>query len=350
MTKASQRLCAWDQLCTMQMVQDSARPIAICILVIPVWQSSIPVRPDTSRCKIPIQEVGLPITAKRITFGSYVMKSVANLVNGTLTQIPKLCLRAYLKWGVQAFAKLRGMFALAIWDQLKGRLVLARDSFGVKPLYYFFGSDLPEDIRSSQCTAETDKVTQPIPTDRFVFASEVRALLASELIPRELSSPAVASFLEYGSVQAPFTIIKNVWSLMPGTSLIISGPLRGKLSISVSCFTSQPSNGRQPYDRSQAEAKVELRGILEDSVEAHLVSDVPVGVFLSGGMDSSALVGLMSRVSSDRPKTFSVVSMKPNLMKLNTLVRSRRNFALITTKLALAKIPCSTLFPTQLPR
>src|SRR6185503_5817644 len=92
----------------------------------------------------------------------------------------EVVLRAYRKWGKDAFGKLRGMFALAIWDELKQQLVLARDQFGIKPLYYYTDS------------AKT-----------FLFASEVRALLASELVPRRLNARAVGSYLEFGAVQAP---------------------------------------------------------------------------------------------------------------------------------------------------
>src|SRR6266576_3178759 len=93
-------------------------------------------------------------------------------------------LRAYRKWGVEAFGRLRGMFALAIWDAGKEELILARDPFGIKPLYY---AEIPQ-FRNS-----------------FIFASEVRALLASGLVPRKLCSEGVDSYLSYGSVQAPLT-------------------------------------------------------------------------------------------------------------------------------------------------
>jgi asparagine synthase (glutamine-hydrolysing) len=190
----------------------------------------------------------------------------------------EVVLRAYRKWGVAGFAKLRGMFALALWDNQKRELVLARDPFGIKPLYFY-----------QEC-------------ESYVFASEVRALIASGLVPRKLNRRGVSSYLEYGSVQDPLTIIEGVQSVMPGTALRI-----GTGGLEVSNFTSLTNGQRRSTPSSRAEAVRELRQVLVDSVRAHLVSDVPLGVFLSGGMDSSALVALMSQVSADKPKTFSVV-------------------------------------------
>lgn len=189
----------------------------------------------------------------------------------------EVVLRAYRKWGVGAFERLRGMFACAIWDQEKAQLVIARDRFGIKPLYFH------------------------VTNDRVVFASEVRAILASGTVDRRLSQPAVTSFLQTGSVEAPLTIVDGVRSLMPGQYMTVDP---ASLETKFGNFISSP---QKLNTTSRDEAKSELRSILEDSVKSHLVSDVPIGVFLSGGMDSSAIVALMSRVTDDRPKTFSVV-------------------------------------------
>ena len=188
----------------------------------------------------------------------------------------EVVLRAYGKWGVDAFRRLRGMFALALWDDSRKRLLLARDPLGIKPLYYY------------------------VAKDQLVFASELRALLASGLVPRRLSSPGVDSYLANGSVAAPLTIVEGVRQLLPGHYLEVDESLRLKeIEFPVTSSTRGP-------DRKD-EAVARLRAELEESVGLHLVSDVPLGVFLSGGMDSSALVALMSRVSTQRPKTFSVV-------------------------------------------
>jgi asparagine synthase (glutamine-hydrolysing) len=194
----------------------------------------------------------------------------------------EVVLRAYRKWGIEAFGKLRGMFALAIWDQRKSELILARDAFGIKPLYYSVATVKPH---------------------QFLFSSEIRALLASGLVARRLDGEGLASYLAYGSTQSPETLIDNVRSVMPGECLIVNSDER-KLNVrSISITTAT----QRAVPSSRADAVNDLRRILEQSVRAHLISDVPLGVFLSGGMDSSALVALMSRVSEEPPKTFSVV-------------------------------------------
>src|ERR1041385_5004907 len=189
-------------------------------------------------------------------------------------------LRAYRKWGVDAFRRLRGMFAFALWDERKKRLLLARDPLGIKPLYYY-----------------VDK-------DRLVFASELRALLASGLVPRRLSAAGVDSYPANGSVAAPLAIIEGVRQLSQGHYLEVNEAFEfAEVEFAVP-HVEQVSERRD-------EAVARLRVALEESVRMHLVSDVPLGVFLSGGMDSSALVALMSRVSQQKPKTFSVVFDEP---------------------------------------
>lgn len=192
----------------------------------------------------------------------------------------EVVLRAYRRWGVDAFRRLRGMFALAIWDEEKRELVLARDALGIKPLYYY----------------QTESV--------FVFASEVRALLASGVVPRRLDTDGVASYLATGSIESPLTIVDGVRQLLPGQYLQVHVTTENKIEIRAGNFvaTDYKVNGL----RSRADAVAHLRAELEESVGLHLVSDVPLGVFLSGGMDSSVLVALASRIAGP-PRTFSVV-------------------------------------------
>lgn len=196
----------------------------------------------------------------------------------------EVVLRAYVRWGVAAFRKLRGMFALALWDERRQALVLARDRFGIKPLYYY-------------CTGE-----------QFAFASELRALLASELVPRRLSRVGLLSYLQSGSVTSPLTIIEGVRLLSPGHYMIVEQGDDGRLKVNeISYSDGWPGGGGAPSVASREEAVEALRHELSESVRLHLASDVPLGLFLSGGMDSSALLALMSQVASKRPKTFSVV-------------------------------------------
>src|SRR5215213_7514122 len=188
----------------------------------------------------------------------------------------EVVLRAYRHWGVDAFCKLRGMFALAIWDDLRQTLLLARDPLGIKPLYYYADQH------------------------HFIFASELRALLASGLVPRKLSPAGVDSYLSNGSIEAPLTIIDDVKQLLPGHCLQVktNGALHD---------VEFAAANREAFAGNRDEAVARLRSELKESIRLHLVSDVPLGVFLSGGMDSSAVVALMSQVSDQRPKTFSVV-------------------------------------------
>ncbi|MFQ5872897.1 MAG: asparagine synthetase B family protein, partial [Dehalococcoidia bacterium] len=195
----------------------------------------------------------------------------------------EVILKAYARWGRESLHYLRGMFAFGIWDAGRQELFLARDPFGIKPLYYYQTNHL------------------------FLFASEVRALLTSGLVPQRLSSEGTASYLHCGSVQAPGTIIEGVRSLLPGHYVV------AKLQESMLQVEEVPyakglcSETPAPPVSDRQEAVVLLRQHLEESVRLHLVSDVPLGVFLSGGIDSSALVALMNQVTDERPKTFSVV-------------------------------------------
>lgn len=193
----------------------------------------------------------------------------------------EVVLNAYSACGTDLFAKLRGMFALAIWDNHKRELVLARDRFGIKPLYYY------------------------ISDRRLIFASELRALLATGLVPRRLSQAGVDSYLAHGSAAAPLTMVEGVRQLLPGHYLKARSADSGKVVFAIDKFGTDFRGLIKPDERT--EAVRELRAKLEESVRAHLVSDVPLGVFLSGGMDSSALVALMRQVSEQPPQTFSVV-------------------------------------------
>ena len=234
-----------------------------------------------------------PATGNCITYNgeTYNFKdlSVNIRVNPWSKTDTEVVLHAYSKHGTACFDRMRGMFALAIWDDANRELVLARDRFGIKPLYYYVSDRL------------------------LVFASELRALLATGLIPRKLDRSGLNSYLATGSVTAPLTMIEGVRQLLPGHCLRVNVTDSGKLKHTLATFigdergSDKRDQGRSATPATRAEAVVQLRAELEESVRAHLVSDVPLGVFLSGGMDSSALVALMSKVSAQRPKTFSVV-------------------------------------------
>jgi asparagine synthase (glutamine-hydrolysing) len=182
--------------------------------------------------------------------------------------------------GVQGLKDLDGMFAFALWDDAKQTLLLARDRVGVKPLYY-----------------------APLPDGGIAFASELRALLGHPVVDRCIDPHGLASmfFLDYA--HAPHTVVRGARKLQPGHYLIWSPDgLQPPLPYwQLQCAANEPDGG--PSSISLA---LRLRSLLADSVEAQLISDAPLGVFLSGGIDSSMVAALACRKSKHRLKTFSI--------------------------------------------
>ena len=182
----------------------------------------------------------------------------------------------YEEVGEKVFEKLNGMFAIAIWDGKKRKLVLARDRFGKKPLYY------------------------AITGDTLIFGSEPKALLAHPALRPELDIEALNLYLMYEYVPSPRTIYRGMSKLEPGTYLIFAD---GGLTVS---RYYEVRFGMRQTPLSESDATVELDRRLEDSVRLRLVSDVPLGVFLSGGLDSSTVAYYASRLSKEPIKTFAV--------------------------------------------
>ena len=194
----------------------------------------------------------------------------------------EVVLKAYTKWACECLDHFRGMFAFAIWDARARALFLARDRFGEKPLYYFHG-------------------------DRFfIFASEVRSLLQTGLVARTLDEVGLLEFLRYGSVSEPDTLIRGVRCLPPAHCLVLKD---GEASIRKywDLDNIQPDGPAPSLGAHVACRRIdELRSHLEDAILLRTVSDVPVGIFLSGGIDSSSLVALLSG-KNPNCTTFSVV-------------------------------------------
>jgi asparagine synthase (glutamine-hydrolysing) len=187
----------------------------------------------------------------------------------------EVVLKAYARWGAGALDRFRGMFALAIWDERERSLFLARDRLGIKPLYYVDGAR------------------------GFAFASEVRALLATGFAPRRLSRRGLASYFTFGAVSGPDTILEGVTSLLPGHWMLWKDG-----TVTSAGYWRIPLVEEQGASLA-AEARA-IRPILEDAVRMRLVADVPVGVFLSGGIDSTALVALATEASERPVHTFTV--------------------------------------------
>ena len=183
----------------------------------------------------------------------------------------EVIVHGYEEWGVEGLlTRLRGMFAFGLYDTRLG-LILARDRLGIKPLYYF-----------------ADKNT-------LLFASEVKALIASGEIPNEKDHDALAGFLLSGSVPAPLTTVRGVRCLQPGHYLT---------------WTQDGIKIRKYWDLKFGNSEfthADLRNRLEETLSRHLMSDVPLGLFLSGGVDSAALAALASHASPEPLKTLTVV-------------------------------------------
>lgn len=187
----------------------------------------------------------------------------------------EVLLAAMMKWGPSALQLLNGMFAFALWDNVEEKLLLVRDRLGIKPLYYAQGNQ------------------------QFIFGSEIRSLLASDLVPRKLNHAALREYLQYQTVHAPNTMVSQVNMLMPGTY------------IEVSDNTVKHIDYWKPWQNKHADADVitvqkNIREKLTRSVEKRLVSDVPFGAFLSGGIDSSLIVGIMAERLGNKVDTFNV--------------------------------------------
>ena len=193
----------------------------------------------------------------------------------------EVLLAALVLDGPACLPRLRGMFAFALWDAVEQKLFAARDPLGIKPLYY---ARLPE--------------------AGIVFASELNALLASGRVPREIDPVSVGEYLAWFSVPAPRTIYRGIANLPAGHSLSVDAD--GRLKTGPWWQMPAPTSpGRATTNYHDFVHG--LRYQLEDSIRAHRVADVPVGAFLSGGMDSTAVVGLMTHSGAQRLKTFSLI-------------------------------------------
>ncbi|HEX6124947.1 MAG TPA: asparagine synthase (glutamine-hydrolyzing) [Pyrinomonadaceae bacterium] len=190
----------------------------------------------------------------------------------------EVILAAYAKYGPECLSQLNGMFAVAIWDNRRRELFVARDRLGVKPLYYSVTAD-----------------------GAFIFASEIRAILESGFVERKLNDRALSEYLLYQSVYAPQTIVENIHQLPAGAFGIYSGQ-----GLRINSYW-QIENRPEEYDFSDGVAvKRRVKELLLASIERRMISDVRLGAFLSGGIDSSAVVALMSEVSHQPVDTFSV--------------------------------------------
>ena len=191
----------------------------------------------------------------------------------------EVLVHGYESWGKNLFSRLNGMFAFAVWDHRQGKLLMARDRLGVKPLYYYAGDQI------------------------FAFASELQALLACPLVPREIDMNAVELYLHYQYIPSPFTIYRDVCKLEAAHWLevdLTKGTSHREVYWGIDT-NSEPIRSRSLHDWVEL-----LDSLITDAVKIRLYSDVRFGAFLSGGTDSGLTVALMSKILGEPVNTFSI--------------------------------------------
>ena len=190
----------------------------------------------------------------------------------------EVILAAFIKWGAKSLDLLNGMFAFAIWDDKNRELFVCRDRLGIKPLYYYFQDNI------------------------FIFSSEIRSLLSAGIIKKRIDDDSLTDYLMNQAVTAPYTLFKDIYQLMPGKY----GVLKNN-NFEIETYWKLDSKGDFTDIDNPEVAKKETLRLLSEAVERRMISDVELGAFLSGGVDSTAVVALMSLVSEKPVNTFSVV-------------------------------------------
>ena len=191
----------------------------------------------------------------------------------------EVILHAYEEWGTKCLSRFNGMFAIAIWDNRDKALFLARDRIGEKPLYYYRDHD------------------------RFIFASEIKAILTDPTVPRQVNLRGLSNFLAFGHAIAPDTIYQNIFKLLPGHYIVAKG---GHIQIAQYWDVGEEPHMPKSMELKEDEFVERIIRLVDDSVRRRLIADVPLGAFLSGGIDSSLIVALMKQHASNLVKTFSL--------------------------------------------
>jgi asparagine synthase (glutamine-hydrolysing) len=184
-------------------------------------------------------------------------------------------LRAWEEYGEDCVTRLRGMFAFVIWDEKRQVLFGARDRIGIKPFYYY-----------------SDR-------KRFAFASEIKSLLQIPDIPQQVDTSALADYLRHGCVLTPHTLFRSIHKLPPAHTITVN-----QSGATIRRYWEVPFDN--PRHIGERQALEEFAGLLDETIRMHLVSDVPLGAFLSGGIDSSSIVAMASRANGRPLKTFSI--------------------------------------------
>lgn len=210
----------------------------------------------------------------------------------------EVILHLYEERGAEAFKSLNGMFAFALYDAGRGRLFLVRDHLGIKPLYY----------------AESN--------GKLIFGSEIKAILASDAYQPEIDWQSAHDFFSFLYIPAPQTIFRGVFQLPPAHWLEYD--LRNRRIARVEKYWDVAEWGGKKEGGNEADLAVELRSLMADAVRKQMVSDVPLGAFLSGGIDSNVIVGLMAQAASKPVKTFTVLFNDADLKYYDEREEARR--------------------------
>lgn len=192
----------------------------------------------------------------------------------------EVILQSFEKWGTQCVHRFIGMFAFVIYDKVNNNITIVRDRAGVKPLYYYHKDDL------------------------FLFGSELKALMAHPKFIKDIDSAVLPNYFQYGYIAAPFTIFKDTHKLMPGHFLSIdlsTQTIKTEAYWNINTFYKKPK-----LELSYQEAKKEVKNLMQSAFNYRMVADVPVGVFLSGGYDSTAVTAMLQADSKIPLKTFTI--------------------------------------------
>jgi asparagine synthase (glutamine-hydrolysing) len=216
----------------------------------------------------------------------------------------EVVLHAFLKWGIGCFSHFRGMFGIAIWVQSERRLILSRDRMGIKPLYY----------------AEHK--------GELLFGSELKCIFAHPEVPRNLCMAGLNCYLSLNYVPAPYTLVEGIRKLLPGHVMEWRNG-----HASVQSYVRKESATAAP--RSIAEATEELDGLLQKSVREQLISDVPVGIWLSGGLDSSTILRYAAEAGTAELRTFSITFKGRSFDESASIAETSRHFGSKHTELDL---------------
>jgi asparagine synthase (glutamine-hydrolysing) len=235
----------------------------------------------------------------------------------------EVVLKAFVRWGLDVIPRLRGIFAMGIWDPRSRSVHLVRDQMGIKPLYWTI-------VRGGTLGGET-----------LLFASEVRSLLASGVVPRRLDAAGVASYLAQGFVVGPNTMVEGV-KLLPSASILT---VASGLGSGESNTISLKRYWELPRGAAGTTSEQDLHDVLANTVRMQLVSDAPLGIFLSGGIDSSAVAALASEAAPDAIHTFTIGFEEKGLDEsryaaaVAAAIRSRHTNVMLREEDFLAQLP-----------